>query len=116
MIPKEEYKVVVKVYQHLLESEKRGWDGLDDYMECLEYLDNDQLHRESDVIYSYHKGATVRCQQDHAKEKCLVPLLIESVGSILELYKETNAMHEKHRYILEYYLAMNQSGLILMEP
>lgn len=115
MISREQRKVVVQVYLHLLENEKRGWDGLDDYMEYLEYLDSDQLHREADVIYSYHKGHNVRCHQEHSKDKCLVPLLVESVGAILELYKETNNLHEKNRYIIEYYLAMNQAGMVLIE-
>jgi hypothetical protein len=116
MMSKEQYKVVMQVYLHLLENEKRGWDGLDDYMEYLDYLDNDQIHRESDVIYSHHSRGNVRCQQNHSKEKCFVPLIVEAVGAILELYKETGNMHEKNRYVLAYYLSMNQAQLILMEP
>lgn len=115
MMSREQYKTVVQVYFHLLENEKRGWDGLDDYMNYLEYLDNDQLHREADVIYAYHKHRGVRCQEDHPKEKCLVPLLVDSVGAILDLYKETNNLHQRNRYILEYYLAMNQAEMILLE-
>ncbi len=115
MMSREQYKVVVQVYLHLLDNEKRGWDGLDDYMNYLEYLDNDQIHRESDVIYSYHKNVKVRCEDKHAESQCLLPLMVECVGVILELYKETNNLHQKNRYILEYYLSMNQAGMILVD-
>jgi hypothetical protein len=115
MMSDDQKKVVIQVYNHLLEKESRGWDGLDDYMDHLDYLDNDQLHREADVIHSIHAKGTVRCQQDHAREKCFIPLLVESAGAILELYKDTGNMHDKNRYILQYYLAMNQASMILME-
>ncbi len=113
MMTEEQRKIVVLVYTHLLDKEDRGWDGLDDCMDLLEYLDNDQLHREADVVHSVHSRGAVRCQQDHAKEKCFIPLLVESVGAILELYKETGSLHEKNRYILQYYLAMQQANMIL---
>lgn len=116
MMTNDQRRVVVQVYTHFLENESRGWDGLDDYMDHLDYLDNDQLHREADMIYSIHVNGDARCQQEHAKEKCLIPLLIESVGAILDLYKETGNLHEKNRYVLQYYLAMNQASMILMEP
>lgn len=115
MMSPEQVKTVVQVYNHLLENEKRGWDGLDDYMDYLEYLDNDQLHREADIVYCNHSTGTVRCQQDHAREKCFIPIMVEAVGAILELYKETNNLHDKNRYILQYYLAMNQAQMILLD-
>ena len=108
-------KIVIQVYNHLIENEKRGWDGLDDYMDYLEYLDNDQLHREADVVYSQHRTRTVKCQQEHAIEKCLIPIMVEAVGAILELYKETDSLHDKNRYILQYYLAMNQADMIVLD-
>lgn len=116
MMTDDQRKNVVAVYTHLLQNESRGWDGLDDVMDLLDYLDDDQLHREVDVIWSQHSTGQVKCQQDHAKEKCFIPLLFDAVGSIIELYKETNNLHEKNRYILQYYLAMNQAQLIVFDP
>lgn len=114
MMSDDQRKVVVQVYTHLMENEARGWDSLDDFMDHLDYLDNDQLHREADVIYERHRTSEVRCQQDHAREKCFIPLLVDSVGAILELYKETNNLHDKNRYILQYYLAFNQANMIIV--
>ena len=111
----EQRKVVTKVYNHLLESEKRGWDGLDDYIDYLEYLSDDQLHREADVIFEIHSRGRTKCQQDHPIENCFVPILVEAVSAILELYKETNSMHPKNKYILQYYLAMQQADMIVVE-
>lgn len=111
----EQRKIVTEVYNHLLESENRGWDGLDDYIGFLDYLDNDQLHREADVVYSKHRLGPTKCAQDHTKEKCFIPVLIEAVDAILELYKESGSLHEKNKYILQYYIAMNQAGMILLE-
>lgn len=115
MMTKDQSKTVIQVYNHLLENEKRGWDGLDDYMDYLEYLDNDQLHREADVVYMQHRNGPVKCKQEHAIEQCLIPIMVEAVGAILELYKETNNLHDKNRYILQYYLAMNQADMIVMD-
>jgi hypothetical protein len=114
MMSPEQRKIVTEVYNHLLESEKRGWDGLDDYINQLEFLSNDQLHREADVVYTYHENEVVRCSQDHAQEKCFIPVLVDAVAAILTLYKDKGNMHEKNKYILQYYLAMNQAGLILI--
>lgn len=114
MMNPDQVKIVVQVYNHLLENEKRGWDGLDDYIDYLEYLDNDQLHREVDVLYFYHSRGPVRCQQNHAREKCFIPIMIDAVGAIINLYKETGNLHEKNRYILQYYLAMNQAEMIVV--
>lgn len=111
----DQIKIVVQTYNHLLESEKRGWDGLDDYMDYLEYLDNDQLYKESNTVYSKHRTVSVKCNQNHSKEKCFIPIMVEAVGAILDLYKETENLHEKNRYILQYYLAMNQAQMILVD-
>ena len=111
----EQRKTVTSVYNHLISKESRGWDDLDDYLDMLEYLDNDQLHREADVLYLQHCRGPVKCHQDHPREQCFVPLLVDAVSSILELYKESNAMHPKNRYILQYYLAMYQAGMILVD-
>lgn len=112
----EQVRVVVQVYNHLLERENRGWDDIDNYLDLLEYLNDDELHREADVVYTGHQNRTVRCQQNHAKESCFIPLLVEASSAILDLYKETNQLHVKNKYILQYYIAMNQSELIVVEP
>lgn len=115
MMNSEQRKVVVSVYNHLLANETRGWDGLDDYIEYLDYLTDDQLHRECDVIHEIHSRGQVKCNVDHPKEKCFVPIMFDAVTAILELYKETNNLHPKNKYILQYYLAMQQADMIVVE-
>lgn len=117
MMTDDQRKSVLRAYDHLLskEKEKECWDGLDDCMWHLENLDDDQVHREADVIYCQHSHENARCKQEHPKEHCFIPLLVDAVGAILELYKETNNLHPKNRYILEYYLSMNQVELIIYE-
>lgn len=115
MMTPDQRKTVTKVYNHLLDNEKRGWDGLDDYIDCLDYLEDDQLYREADVLHQQHSKGIVRCQQDHPRENCFIPLLVEASSAILELYKETNSMHPKNKYILQYYLAMQQVGMIIVD-
>lgn len=115
MMTPEQRKIVTKAYTHLLESEKRGWDNLDDYIDHLEYLDDEQLCRESEVVYEQHKSGSVKCQQDHPKENCFIPVLVDASSAIIDLYNETKSLHVKNRYVLQYYLAMNQADMIVVE-
>jgi len=117
MMDHEEKELVTYVRSHLLKNEERGWDALDNYILYLEYLDNDQLHREADVVYSEHNKGRVRCEnKQHPREQCFIPDLHEAVGIILGLYKETGQLHDKNRYILQYYLAMTHAKMIVVDP
>ena|SRR5579859_6158932 len=114
MMDHEEKEIVTYVRSHLLDRETRGWDALDEYMQYLDYLDNDQLHREVDVAYCEHSKGLVRCEKDHPREECFMPMLYDAVGIILELFKETGQLHDKNKYILQYYLAMNHAKMIVV--
>lgn len=115
MMSQDQKIIVTKVYTHLLSHEKRGWDELDDYVDYLDHLTEDELYRESEVLYSQHQGVAVKCQQQHKREECFIPLLIEAVGAILDLYRECGNLHIKNKYILQYYLAMNQADMIIID-
>lgn len=115
MMTSDEAKLVSEVYLKLSETEYRGWNGIDDYLVLLDFLDDDQLNREAEVIYEEHKNKKVRCPVNHPASSCIIPKLVESTGSILNLYKETGNLHPKNKYILQYYLAINQSGMILSD-
>lgn len=111
----EQRDTVVQVYKHLLNNESRGWDGLDDYIDFLEYLDNDQLYREADALYSSkHKDKKVKCKEIHDPSECFIPLLVNAARYIIEWYKEQGSLHNINKYILQYYLAINQSDMILI--
>ena len=109
MITNDQANTINRDYRHLLKHENRGWDGLDDYIGYLEYLDDDQLHREADVIFAFHSKVNVKCTQDHPKEQCFIPILVEAAGAILEYYKDVGKLSERHKYILQYYLSMEQA-------
>lgn len=111
----EQIKSVTTAYNHLMESEKRGWDILDELITYLGYLDDNQLQIEARIVYEKYNGSPVKCSQDHPKDKCFIPVLIDAVGAILELYKETKNLHGKNKYILQYYLAIEQSGMIVVD-
>lgn len=115
MMSPDQRTIVRQAYTHLIGHENRGWDELDDYVEYLDYLTNDELHRECDVLYSQHRGVAVKCHQKHSPSQCFIPLLVEAVSAILELYKESGHLHDKNKYILQYYLAMNQANMILID-
>lgn len=114
MLNPDQKRVVSQVYNHLIEHERPRWDNIDDYILMLEYLDDDQLFREVEVIYEKHKYGTVACSEQHSPDKCFVPLLVESVGYLLALYRNvTDAFHPNNTYIFHYYLALDHAGLIL---
>jgi len=112
----EQRKIVITIYEYLLRTETRGWDNLDDSIEYLEYLTDVELYRDASVLFDLQKNKKVRCPEDHPTGQCLIPMLLESVQAILELYEETSDLHVKNKYILQYYLAMHQHGLILVDP
>lgn len=115
MMTPEQVKTVTQVYHTLMQNEERGWDSLDDCMDMLEALDDDQLHREVDVIYEKHKLGKAKCKITHSETECFIPTLIDAVSSIMELYKKTGYLHKNNRYILQSYLALDQVGEILVD-
>ena len=117
MLDSSQIKNITYVYAKFLESEAMGWSSIDDYLEMLEFLDDDQLYRECEVLYSEHKNRNMGCEYDHKSGSiCLVKNILEAVESILNLYQETNDLHIKNRYILCNYLALSQSGKIIELP
>ena len=114
MLTPEESKNIRMVYIHLLESEKGGWDSLDDSLELLEYLEDDQIVVEAEVALTNHKGKNMGCPHKHQKgDVCPVTNIIDATESILTLYRETFNLHEKNRYIISYYIALTNMGMIV---
>jgi hypothetical protein len=117
MMTPDEVRNVGNVYRRLLEgdSARYGWGSIDDCMERLGYLDDSQLTKEAEVAFCHHAGKNPRCPKQHDVNECFVPLLVEAVNSILELYRETPSLHEKNRYILEYYLTLDHEKMIVID-
>lgn len=113
MMTSEQSKMVSLVYRQFASSEELGWGELDENLCLLEYLDDDQLHREADVLLSKHQQGKPECRVKHEISACFVPKIIEAVSVILELYKETGNLHKNNRYVLQYYLALSQINHIV---
>ncbi len=101
-----------------MESEVKGWAALDDHLEVLEWLDDDQLYREAEVLYSVHKNKKMGCPYKHTEGTiCFAINILEAVEAITELYQETGSLHPRNRYVLSYYIALCEDGQICqLEP
>jgi len=113
MLTSEQAKNIIYVYSFLMETETNGWDRLDNHLEMLEWLDDLQLYREAEVLYSYHRNKTMGCGKTHKPGVgCTVKFIMEAVDSIIQLYEETDNLHPKNKYILSYYIALCKEGHI----
>lgn len=108
MATKDQARTVAHVYKKLIEMEGQDWSNLDSHMEMLEYLDDNQLYREVCVLLQKHKEANYRPELDVPNPDLLVPMIVESVATILDIYESTNILDEKCKYILQQYLALDQ--------
>lgn len=110
-------KNIVYLVDRFLESEKKGWNQLDDYLCILDELDDLQIFREADTLYSYHKNKKMGCPYTHSEGTiCFVNGILEAVEAITDLYKETNSLHQNNRYILAYYLSLSHDRQICELP
>jgi hypothetical protein len=119
MLSSDQTKNITYLYNKFLDSELNGWTNLDNFLELLEYLDDDQLYRECEVLYSHHKRKTMGCPYEHTKDSvCFVKGILEAVEAITDLYQETGNLHPNNRYVLAYYLALCEDGQIveLLDP
>lgn len=115
MMTKDQQDTVTKVYRQFVDSDTqdRQWTTLDTYMEALSWLNERQVAIEAAVMVQLHASGQPRCTRDHPIEHCFVPTIIDAVVHVLNLFSETGNLHQKNRFILEYYLAISQDGFIL---
>lgn len=117
MLTPEETKNIKIIYSNFLDGEDKGWGAIDDALEMIEWLNDEQVVIEAETIYEYQKDKKMGCPYKHAEnKKCLVHDIIDAVKSILNLYKETKYLHEKNRYIISYYIALSNLGMIVEMP
>ena len=89
------------------------WTKLDDYMSYLEWIDDEQLAREADVIFEQHKLGNPRCPSSHPPEQCMVPIIIDAVDFILDGYKDYGFLDADSKYVLQYYVTLTATGDIV---
>ena len=112
MMTSDQAKIVKMVYNRFIDSEEQIWTDLDSNLEMFGYLTESELVTEVKVKYKKHSKTGIRCSQDHQPSNCMAPIILESIEIILDLYKETKELHEKNKYILEYYLVMSEMKMI----
>lgn len=112
MMNAEQTNVVRTVYNRFIDSEDVNWTIIDDNLHFLGYMLDSDLMREASIKYHLHSHGVFRCASDHEQQFCFAPHILEAVGSIVELYEETGELHEKNRYIIEYYMSMAEAGMI----
>lgn len=100
------------VYNKFLKAESDTWDSLDDYLSMLEYMSNEELYTEADLVYSKHKNKNLTCDQEHPGQECFVPVLVDVCGEIIGFYSYSGILEEKEKYILQYYIALDQARFI----
>jgi hypothetical protein len=116
MMTPEESAVVKTVYARFIDSEggelDHSWTGLDDSLELFGWLSDIEIVREAGLKVEVHSYGEFSCSNDHEKEFCFAPFILESVEAILNLYEKTGELHENNRYILQYYCALSEMNMI----
>lgn len=106
-----------------LKTETYGWNEIDNAMSMLEWIDDDQLCREVDVLLHIHLRGEPKCANgNHKAGKCVVPYpsgtccvvpIITTAAYITQKYLGREPINDSDRYVLRYYLALSQAKLIL---
>ena len=116
MMSIDQEKAVKEVYRSFLSHDyQRQWIDVDDLLFDLDYLSDSETVLEAEIQLYKHGLGTLKCSEDHGESVCLVPILVDSVNAILELYVETKELHVKNRYILQNYLAISHKGIIFVD-
>lgn len=116
MMSKEEAEIVKMVYNRFIGNESETWSGLDDNMELFSWLSDGECINESKMKFFYDSVGTFRCTKEHEQEKCFAPYVLEAVEAILRLWDVSGELHQKNRYILDYYLVMSELRIIYSVP
>lgn len=118
----EQARVVRTVYNRFIESEQETWSDLDSNIELFEYLNDKELIVESEIKYNKFSKKSFRCSQYHGDDPkvhtqdfCMAPLILEAVGAIISLYRETKDLHPKNRYLLTFFHSMSEMKMIYPE-
>lgn len=116
MMTPDQIRGVGTVYRRLITAEEgRGWTKMDDSLCHLSNLDDKQLMLEAEVAFCHHVGKNPRCKKTHPIEECFIPTLLDAVGAIIDLNRESGSLHAKNRYIVECYLALDHGKAIVTD-
>lgn len=123
MMNPDEAKVVAEVFRRFIDGEGVGsdckgtsWDIIDDHLENLACLNDEEVHREADIQLYMHNKGKIECGQEFCNQGCFAQVVVDAASYICELYQDTHNLHKNNRYILEHYLALSHSGMIISVP
>lgn len=114
MMTPDQVQTVTKVYRKFSENDLKdeSWTPIDECMSYLDWLTSDELVQECEIRLLVQKSGNPKCAIEHPGKECFVPIVIEAVTAILDLYNETHSLHTKNRFILQYYLTLSHVGAI----
>lgn len=106
---------ISKVYEKFYESDlfDANWTKIDEQISMLEWLDDHQLTIEAAALVKIQTKGKPTCNQVHTYAECFVPTIIEVVEYLVDQYEKTGDLPVKHKFILQYYLALSQVGFIV---
>jgi len=99
---------IEQVLNKLYIREGESWTAYDDLMELVDYLDDSQLYREVSV-----SDKTVNCGIPHSGS-CFIEELMDASHLISVDFQDTEILGDKHRYILQSYIALEGAGVFVV--
>lgn len=115
MITLEQADVIRAVLNRFNDYEVLAWTSLDDNMEFLACLSDKQIVAEARVMIKKHELGNARCSKNHPREECIVPVVMESIRYIADYFDEIDRLSKKSRYVIEFYLSLSQTGVIISD-
>lgn len=114
----DEAKTVAEVYRKLFDADisQLEWDEMDNQMTYLDYLDDREIFNECSVLLERQSKGIISCHSEFCNQGCYAQNVADAVGHILDLYKETQNLHKKNRYVLEQYLSLSHIEFIISRP
>ena len=116
----EQTQAIDIVYRRFIDSENERplWNPIDEAMEKLQWIDADQLVRESKIASEELRQGKVKCNlclSGHKNSVCFAPRIMEAVRVILTLCDQNGLIPNSHSYILQYYLALKHVKVLFSE-
>ena len=113
----EDIKLVAHVLGLFLKAEdNKPWEKFDDSMWYLSFLTDDEIYREASIVLDEHRRFNARCADNHpAGQICPVQQILEAIDILLKNLENKKEIDVSSRYMLEYYVCLDQCQMILTD-
>lgn len=110
-------EIINSVYKRFIDSEEERttWNGIDESMYRLQWIDNDQLIRETKIALAEHQKGTIKCNIKHTNSVCFAPKIVRAAAVISDICEQLGEVSDSNKYILQYYLALHHLKIIYSE-